>query len=270
MAGGTATRDVDLGWERLDSRARLVRYVLWLLAGVTLIASWSFLDMRLGYLVTAPRNLADLFGRMVPPDVTYTSTIVEPMIPTINIAIVGTLFAILTSFPVAFLAASNTTPSKLTYVLGKFIISASRSINGIIWGLITVIMFGPGALAGMVAVGLRSIGFVSKLLGEEIEEIDRGAVEAVEATGANTFLRFLWGIFPQIKPALVGISIYRWDINVRISTVIGFVGAGGIGIELFRAINAFAWQSVLTILIAILGVVIVSEALSAYLRAKVR
>jgi phosphonate transport system permease protein len=257
-------------WQRYDQRAKIGRYAIVLVSVAILAVSWSFLDMDFGYLVNSPTQIADLFSRMYPPDWAYTPTLVEPMIQTINIAIVGTLFSVIIAFPVAFLVAENTTPNKVTYVLGKFIVSFSRSVNGIIWGLITVIMFGPGALAGMVAVGLRAIGFVAKLLGEEIEEIDEGAVEGVRATGAGTLPTLLYGIFPQIKPALVGISIYRWDINVRISTVIGFVGAGGIGVHLFEAIETFAWRSVLMILIAILGVVIVSEVLSAYLRAKVR
>ncbi|MUW14287.1 phosphonate ABC transporter, permease protein PhnE [Halorubrum sp. CBA1125] len=257
-------------WQRYDRRTRIGRYLMILASLIILAISWVSLELDFGYLLSAPANLADLFVRMYPPDWGYTTTIVDPMIQTINIAIVGTIVAVIIAFPVAFLSAKNTTPNKATYVLGKFIISFSRSVNGIIWGLITVIMFGPGALAGMVAVGLRAIGFVAKLLGEEIEEIATGSVEGVRATGAGTFLVFLYGIFPQIKPALVGISIYRWDINVRISTVIGFVGAGGIGVHLFEAIETFAWRTVLLILIAILGVVIVSEALSAYLRAKVR
>jgi phosphonate transport system permease protein len=133
-----------------------------------------------------------------------------------------------------------------------------------------VVVFGAGPLAGTVAIAFRSVGFLGKLLGEEVEEIEFGQVEAVTASGASSVQVLLYGILPQVKPALVGLAVYRWDINVRDSTVLGFVGAGGIGVELFRGVNSFAWQSVAMVLIVILVVVIVSEGISAYTRAKVR
>jgi phosphonate transport system permease protein len=207
---------------------------------------------------------------MYPPDVAYTSRIVEPLIETIQIAALGTIGALVLSIPVALLAAENTTPNAVTFWLGKLIVTVSRSVNTIIWALFFVVMFGSGPLAGAVAIAFRSIGFLGKLLGEEIEEIDFGQVEAVRAAGASSVQVLIYGILPQVKPALVGLSIYRWDINIRDSTVLGFVGAGGIGVQLFRAVNAFAWQSVATVLIVILGVVVATESLSAYTRALVR
>ncbi|MDZ7745898.1 MAG: phosphonate ABC transporter, permease protein PhnE [Halobacteriales archaeon] len=219
---------------------------------------------------TIPREIADLLTRMYPPDVAYTGQIVAPLIETIHIAALGTLGAFVIAIPVALLAAENTTPNAATYWLGKVIVTASRSVNTIIWALFFVVLFGSGPLAGAVAIAFRSVGFLGKLLGEEIEEIDFGQVEAVRAAGASQLQILLYGILPQVKPAIVGLGIYRWDINVRDSTVLGFVGAGGIGIQLFRAVNAFAWRSVATILLAILGVVIISELISAYTRAMVR
>jgi phosphonate transport system permease protein len=202
--------------------------------------------------------------------VAYTTRIVDPLIETIQIAALGTIGALVLSIPVALLAAENTTPNVATFWLGKLIVTVSRSVNTIIWALFFVVMFGSGPLAGAVAIAFRSIGFLGKLLGEEIEEIDFGQVEAVRAAGASSVQVLLYGILPQVKPALVGLSIYRWDINIRDSTVLGFVGAGGIGVQLFRAVNAFAWQSVATVLLVILGVVVATESLSAYTRALVR
>jgi phosphonate transport system permease protein len=200
----------------------------------------------------------------------YTGEIISPLIETVHIAILGTALAILMSIPVSLIGAENTTPNRLTFLLGKFIISASRSVNVIIWALVFVIVFGSGALAGTLAIAVRSIGFCSKLIAEAIEEIDPGQVEAITATGANPIEAAIYGIVPQIKPTFIGVATYRWDINVRASTIIGFVGAGGIGVELNTSINFFAWQQVLTILLAILGIVIISEVVSAYLRRKVR
>jgi len=257
-------------WERRTPRQRILRYVAGLVAIVAVVISWRLLNVNYSFLATAPRELGDLLARMYPPDLAYTGEILGPLIETIHIAVLGTAFAVIISVPVALLGAENTAPNRLAFGLGKFIISFTRSVNVIIWALIFVIIIGPGALAGVLAVGVRSIGFTSKLIAEAIEEIDPGQVEAIRATGASPVEAAIYGIVPQVKPAFVGVSTYRWDINVRASTIIGFVGAGGIGVELNTSINFFAWQQVLVILLAILGVVIFSELTSAYLRRKVR
>lgn len=266
MAGTNEART----WRRFDRRRRLWRFVGWLGALVVFVVSWRFLDTRITNPGTIPREINDLLTRMYPPDLGYTTEIVGPLIETIHIAALGTAGALVMAIPVALLAAENTSPNAATYWLGKVIVTVSRSVNTIIWALIFVVVFGSGPLAGVVAIAFRSVGFLGKLLGEEIEEIDFGQVEAVRATGASPVQLLLYGILPQVKPALVGLSVYRWDINVRDSTILGFVGAGGIGVQLFRSVNAFAWQSVATILLVILGVVIVSEGISAYTRALVR
>jgi phosphonate transport system permease protein len=139
-------------------------------------------------------------------------------------------------------------------------------VNSLIWALILVIIFGPGMLAGILAIALRSIGFVGKLLYEAIEEIDPAQVEAVTATGAGRAQVLAWGIVPQVMPAFAGISVFRWDINIREATVLGLVGAGGIGMQLQASINVLAWPQVSMILILILGTVVVSEWLSARVR----
>ena len=257
-------------WERRTPRQRFGRYVLILLGLVAAAVSWQLLQIEYSYLGTAPREFMDLVNRMYPPNVGYTGEIIGPMIETVHIAVLGTALAILLSIPVSLLGAENTTPNRYAFLVGKFVISASRSVNVIIWALVFVILFGSGALAGTLAIAVRSIGFCSKLIAEAIEEIDPGQVEAITATGANPIEAAIYAIVPQIKPAFIGVATYRWDINVRASTIIGFVGAGGIGVELNTSINFFAWQQVLTILLAILGIVIISEVVSAYLRRKVR
>ena len=257
-------------WDRFDRKQRLGRFVGWLAVAVTVIVSWRFMAIDFVTLDTVPREVADLLTRMYPPDVGYTPQIVGPLVETVHIAALGTAGALVLSIPVALLAAENTTPNAATYWLGKVIVTVSRSVNTIIWALIFVVVFGAGPLAGAVAIAFRSVGFLGKLLGEEIEEIEFGQVEAVRASGASVVQTLLYGILPQIKPALVGLGVYRWEINIRDSTVLGFVGAGGIGVELFRAIDAFAWQSVAMMLLAILAIVILSELLSARTRRLVR
>jgi len=150
--------------------------------------------------------------------------------------------------------------------LALLIIVSSRSINSLIWGLLLVTIIGPGVVAGIFAITFRSIGFVAKLLYEAIEEIDQRQVEAIAATGANGGQVITFAIWPQILPAFAGTSVFRWDINIRESTVLGLVGAGGIGLELQASINIVAWQQVSVILLAILSTVIVSEWVSAKVR----
>jgi phosphonate transport system permease protein len=224
------------------------------------------LGIRWDYVADAPVQIGDLLGRMFPPEWSATATLVGPLVQTVNIATLGTALALVLSLPVAFLAALNTTPSRITYALARLIMVVSRSVDTLIWALIFIVAVGPGSLAGVLAVGVRSIGFVSKLLAEGIEEIDRGQVEAVAATGASRGQIVIFGIIPQVRPIVAGVSIFRWDINIRESTVLGIVGAGGIGFALHEAILGLEWSRVGTILVIILAVVLVSELGSAWLR----
>ncbi|MEY7850094.1 phosphonate ABC transporter, permease protein PhnE [Natrarchaeobius sp. A-rgal3] len=260
----------SITWERHDRRARLFRFAFGLGSLIVVIASWQYLELDIRDFGGATAAFADLATRMFPPHVAYTPEIVSPLIETVHIAAVGTMVAFVLSIPVAYLSAENLTPNRLTYTLGKVIVTVSRSVHTIIWALFFVIMFGPGALAGAIAIAVRSVGFLGKLLGEELEEIDAGQQEAIAATGASRFKTLLYGVVPQIKPALVGLTIYRWDINVRGATILGFVGAGGIGVQLYTAVDSFAWRTVAIIVLAILLVVILSEGVSAYARTKVR
>jgi phosphonate transport system permease protein len=150
--------------------------------------------------------------------------------------------------------------------IALLVIVSSRSINSLIWALLLVSIVGPGLFAGIIAISLRSIGFVAKLLYEAIEEIDESQVEAIRATGASNAQIIVYGIVPQIMPAFAGISVFRWDINVRESTVLGLVGAGGIGLQLQASLNVLAWPQVTLILIAILCSVVASEWVSAKVR----
>lgn len=221
---------------------------------------WAFVD-------DAPRQAADIFGRMVPPRWAYADQLWLPLWDTINIATIGTLLAILMATPLAFLAARNTTPS-VAFVrpIALLIIVSTRSINALIWGLLLVAILGPGVLAGIIAIAFRSIGFIGKLLYEAIEEIDERQVEAITATGASNIQVMAYGIVPQILPAFATICVFRWDINIRESTVLGLVGAGGLGLALEASLNTLAWPQVSVILLMILVTVIISEWITARVR----
>jgi phosphonate transport system permease protein len=219
------------------------------------------------FVLDAPEQAADLGARMVPPDWSYIHQLWRPLWDTLNMATVGTLMSIVLAIPVAYCGARNTTPSlTLLRPIALFIIVSTRSINSLIWALILVTIVGPGVFAGIIAIGIRSIGFCAKLLYEAIEEIDGKQVEAIRATGASAAQTTLYGIVPQIMPALAGICIFRWDINIRESTVLGLVGAGGIGLELNAAITQLYWTQVSLILLVIIGAVIIAEWVSAKVR----
>ena len=143
---------------------------------------------------------------------------------------------------------------------------ASRSINSLIWALLLVSILGPGILASILAIALRSIGFIGKLLYEAIEETDISQVEAITATGASQGQILTYGIVPQVLPAFYGISVFRWDINIRESAILGLVGAGGIGAQLNSSLNMLAWPQVSLIVLVSLGTVVASEWVSAKVR----
>ena len=238
----------------------LAAAVAWMLARVGIRWEW---------IQDAPWQVGDLLGRMFPPEWSFAGALLGPLIQTVNIATLGTAAAVVLSVPIAFLAAQNTTLNRTTYALGRFVMVVSRSVDTLIWALVFIIVVGPGSLAGTLAVAVRSIGFVSKLFAEGIEEIDRGQVEAVTAAGATRWQVLVYGVLPQVRPVFAGVCIYRWDINIRESTVLGLVGAGGLGFALNEAILGLEWSRVGLILVVVLAVVIVSETVSAVLRGRV-
>ncbi|MDJ0992566.1 MAG: phosphonate ABC transporter, permease protein PhnE [Dinoroseobacter sp.] len=256
-------------WSHRTSRGRLLMWVGWVALVALFVWCWQLMTENTiwAFVWDAPRQAADIGGRMMPPRLSYLPELLVPMWDTLNIATLGTIAGVIMAVPVAFLAARNTTPSaRFLRPIALFIIVASRSINSLIWALLLVAIIGPGILAGIVAIALRSIGFVGKLLYEAIEETDAKQIEAIEATGASPTQVLNYGIVPQIMPAFWGISVFRWDINIRESTILGLVGAGGIGLKLQASLNVLAWPQVTVILILILLTVIVSEWVSAKVR----
>lgn len=256
-------------WRRRTPRGDLLAWGVWLLIAAACIAAARVISgvTIWDFVWDAPQQGADLLGRAFPPRWDYAAVLWRPLWDTVNMATLGTLAALMLGIPIAFLAAGNTTPSRWAVrPLALFVIVATRSINSLIWALLLVVIIGPGPLAGIVAIALRSIGFVGKLLYEAIEEIDPAQVEAVRATGASRAQVMAWGIVPQIAPALAGIAVFRWDINIREATVLGLVGAGGIGLQLEASVATLAWPQVSVILALILATVLVSEWVSARTR----
>jgi phosphonate transport system permease protein len=256
-------------WRRRDRLSQFSVWVGWLLGTLLFVQAWRIVSEHTiwDFALDAPAQAWDLMVRMVPPRWSTIDSLWRPIWDTLNIATLGTLLAIAIAFPIAFLAARNTTPSLvLVRPAALVMIVASRSINSLIWALLLVTVVGPGVLAGIIAIALRSIGFMGKLLYEAIEETDRAQLEAITATGASRAQQLTYGVLPQIMPALAGISVYRWDINIRESTVLGLVGAGGIGLQLNASVSRLAWNEVTLIFIVIFITVIISEWVSAKVR----
>jgi phosphonate transport system permease protein len=256
-------------WTHRSPRLRLLLWLGWLGLVALCVFCWQVMtrDTMWIFVADAPRQAADIGSRMVPPRWSYLPELLGPLWDTINIATLGTIGGVLLALPVALLAARNTTPSRhFLRPVALFLIVTSRSINSLIWALLLVAMIGPGLLAGIVAIALRSIGFVGKLLYEAIEEVEESQVEAVRATGAGGAQVLTYGIVPQVLPAFWSISVFRWDINIRESTVLGLVGAGGIGLKLQASLNVLAWPQVTLILLLILVTVVLSEWVSARVR----
>ncbi|MFN3647862.1 MAG: phosphonate ABC transporter, permease protein PhnE [Gemmobacter sp.] len=256
-------------WRRRTPRVQLLIWGAWFALVALFVFCWQVMTKNTMWVFVwdAPRQAADIGTRMWPPRWSYMSELWWPLWDTLNMATLGTLLGVILAVPIAFLAARNTTPSAMILrPAALFVIVASRSINSLIWALLLVAIMGPGILAGIVAIGLRSIGFIGKLLYEAIEEVDTGPVEAVTATGASRAQVLDYAIVPQVLPAFWGITVFRWDINIRESAILGLVGAGGLGLKLQGSLNVLAWPQVTMILIVILGTVVVSEWVSAKVR----
>lgn len=193
--------------------------------------------------------------------------LILPAIETLMIATLGTLLGCVFSLPVAWLGALNVTPSRtIFYPIGRFLMVLSRSIHEIIWALLFVAAVGLGALPGILAVAMRSIGFISKITAEAIENIDDKPVEAIRAVGGNQFQVMYYGIVPQILPVILGTIIFEWDINIRRAAVMGLVGAGGLGLLFFRQMAMLNYGGVTMVILAILVLVALGEFVSHHAR----
>ena len=256
-------------WQRFTPLQRLSRFSFYLFTVVALVASLRTIDVIPEFLYDAPDQMVDLVRRMWPPDLSYVGPTLKGLIETLHIATLGTIIAIVMAVPVGLLAARNVTPNLALNLFAKFVFVTSRSINSLVWALLFVAVFGPGPLAGTLAIAFRSIGFTGKLFAEALEESNKGSIEALTASGASKPATLLWGYWPQVRPAFWSIALFRWDINIRESAVLGIVGAGGVGVALDTALNLLYWDQVAVVLIAIFAVVILAEIVVTVVRSRI-
>ena len=271
---GTATSPASYHWERFSTLERLQRFVVYLVCVIAIVVSFKAVDVIPEFLADAPAQMKDLLVRMWPIewDFYYTAqsvgaqTVHQALMDSLAIAFLATALGLILATPIGFLAARNINKIWWLNAIARFILVATRSISTLLWALFFVAMFGPGALAGTCAIAFHSIGFLGKMLSEALEESNQGSIEALLATGAPWYSRILYGYWPQVQPAFVSIALFRWDINVRESAVLGLVGAGGIGMVLNSAIDVFEWDRVALVLLVILVVVMAAEVVATQLR----
>lgn len=206
-------------------------------------------------------------NRFIGFDFDVFSDLLVPTIETLLIACFGTFLGLILCIPAAWFGAMNITPYKpVTYPIARLMMTLSRSIHEIVWALFFVSVVGLGAMAGVLAIAVRSVGFIAKMTAEAIEDIDHGPVEAIRAVGGSPFQVILYAILPQVLPQIVSVVIFEWEINIRRSAVLGLVGAGGLGLVFFRQMNTFNYHGVTTVILAILLIIIVGEAVSYFIR----
>ena len=257
-------------WLRFAPAERIMRSGFYLVVLIATVWSLRTIEIIPEFLYDAPQQTADLFARMWPIDWAWYPKVVHgALIETLHTATLGTILTVAMASPVALMVARNVTRSVVLNSIGRFILVATRSVHAMIWALFFVAVFGPGALAGTMAIAMHSIGFTGKFLSEAIEEAKSGPIEALIATGASPVAVLLKGYWPQVKPAFLSISMFRWDINVRESAVLGLVGGGGLGMALDTALSNLYWDEAGLVLLVIFLVVMVAEVVTAWARSRI-
>ena len=211
--------------------------------------------------------IGDFLSRMFPPNWEFAQKLVKPAIETVQIAVWGTLLAIVLAVPVCFLAARNISPNLAVFHFMRQVLNIMRGINEIILALIFVAAVGLGPFPGVLALALHGAGMLGKFFAESIEDIDQGPLEALRSTGAGPIQTIIFGVIPQVVTAWIAVILYRFETNLRQATVLGMVGAGGIGFELVGSMKLFQYQDTATCILVIVAMVMTADYVSSKLRA---
>lgn len=229
---------------------------------------WSFVELEIGIsaLVTGFENAASFISRMFPLDFPPAAELVALTLETLAIVTVATALAVVLSLPVALFAASNTTRNRWTGGAARTFIVLMRAIPDLVLAIIFFRLFGLGAVPGILAMGLHSIGMIGKLYADAIEELDRGPVEALRAAGASRWQQIWSGIIPPLMPQIIATALHRFDINLRTSVILGYVGVGGIGLAMSEALNTMNYQRGMALALVVLVLCVVVELISGAIR----
>lgn len=232
---------------------------------------WSYVSLNVDWARASkgiPRAM-DIFERMFPPDFSRWNLLIRGVLESVQMAFAASFFGMLIAIPVGILAANNLVP-KPVYYLGRVFLGISRTFHEIIIAIFFVKIFGFGPLAGVLTLMVASFSFIGKMLAEDIENMQPGKLEAIKATGASFPKLLLYAVQPHVLPRYIGVSIYRLDANIRHSTVVGIVGAGGIGQTLAASFSRYDYGFSLAILMTIVSLVFAGEFLSNWVRGKLR
>lgn len=249
-----------LGWHTI------ARAIVFLAVAVFLVACFVSARVDFGKLAEGLPKIASWFTQMFPPDVSDIGRVLRDAFQTLAMATVGTLCALMICIPLVPLAARNTTPNPVLSRLVRSLLGVLRGTEMLVFALIFVAAVGFGPFTGVLAITFNMVGALGKLLTEVIEPADPGPVEAAELTGARSVRAFRYALLPDVWPNIVSVTLYIWEFNVRASTVLGIVGAGGIGQTLKDSIDLLDFPKLATVLGVILTMVIAIDTLSAYLR----
>lgn len=253
---------LDAASRESGRKARAIAIIAAVSAGALAIA--GFFDAT--RFIEGGPAIAQLASEMVPPDFTRWRSWLRPLLDTLAMSIAGTALAVVISLPLSILAAPNTAPNAAVYTGVRTLLAGLRSVPELILGVLFVAAVGFGALPGVLALALHSVGMVAKFYAEAIEHVDPKPLEAASAAGATRFQVITHAVLPQVLPQLADITIYRWEYHFRASAVLGIVGAGGIGFELMAALRLIRYDQVSAILLTILACVVVVDAIGAHLR----
>jgi phosphonate transport system permease protein len=248
-----------LGWWKYGLMLPAAVGVLW----------WAAIGSQIsvGELIKGGPWIVDFLSRMFPPNLEFMEKLVKPAIETIQIAIWGTLLAIVLAVPLCFFAARNLARSNVVFHAMRQVFNVGRGINEIILALIFVAAVGLGPFAGVIALAIHGAGMLGKFFAESIEEIDQGPIEALHSTGAGPVQIIIYGVIPQVLTSWIAVSLYRFETNLRQATVLGMVGAGGIGFELVGSMKLFQYQDTATCILVIIVMVMSADYVSSKLRA---
>ena len=230
-----------------------------------LVWAWHGAEIHPLQLLQDGGNIKTMAADFVPPDFSDWRDYVREMLVTIQVAVWGTLLAIICAVPLGILSASNIVPAWI-YQPTRRLMDCSRAINEMIWAMLFVCAVGLGPFSGMLALWAHSTGVLAKLFSEAVESIKKQPVEGVRSTGCSFIEEVVFGVIPQVFPLWISYSLYRFESNVRSATVIGMVGAGGIGLVLWELIRSFDFQRTCAVLICIVVVVTIFDMLSQRLR----
>lgn len=256
--------------DMLAREAKLVtsnRIVYAVVAIAALIFSGIQSDISVIELIQGGGNMAEYSSRYFPPDFTDWRSYLADTVETISMGIWGTLLAAIVSVPLGILASDNICPQWIVFPVRRFL-DALRAINEVVFALVFVVAVGLGPFAGVLALFVHTAGTLGKLFSEAIETIEQGPVEGIRATGASKMQEIIFGVIPQVLPLWTSFTLYRFESNVRSASVLGIVGAGGIGISLYQSFRSFKYPKVCAILIILILAVSIIDTLSSKLRQK--